>query len=79
MLINTLTQSRESYVSEIWRLTYRDSPIYGLNSSPLWTKWRDFADDSFKYIFANEVFYILIKISLKIIPKGPIDNNPALV
>ena len=27
----------------------------------------------------NEKFCILIKISLKFVPKGPTDNNPALV
>ena len=27
----------------------------------------------------NEKFCILIKISLKFVPKGPVDNNPALV
>ena len=37
------------------------------------------ADDVFKSIFLNEKFVILIKISLKFVPKGPIDNNPALV
>ena len=37
------------------------------------------ADDIFKCIFMNEKFCILIKISLKFVPKGPIDNNPALV
>ena len=30
-------------------------------------------------IFMSENFCILIKISLKFIPKGPINNNPALV
>ena len=35
--------------------------------------------DIFKCIFLNEIFWILIKISLKFVPKGPIDNNPALV
>ena len=29
--------------------------------------------------FLNEKFGILIKISLKFVPKGPIDNKPALV
>ena len=29
--------------------------------------------------FMNEKFCVLIKISLKIVPNGPIDNNPALV
>ena len=37
------------------------------------------ADDIFRNIFVNEKFCILIKISLKFVPKGPIDNNPALV
>ena len=37
------------------------------------------ADDIFKCIFVNEKFCILIKISLKFIRKGPIDNNLALV
>ena len=40
---------------------------------------RHFADDSFKFIFLNENAWILIKISLKFVPNGPIDNNPALV
>ena len=29
--------------------------------------------------FMNETFYILIQISLKFVPKGPIENKPALV
>ena len=40
---------------------------------------RRFADDIFRCIFVNEKFCILMKISLKFVPKGPIDNNPALV
>ena len=40
---------------------------------------RLFADDVFKCIFLNENVLILIKISLKFIPKGPINNIPALV
>ena len=40
---------------------------------------RRFADDTFKRIFLNENVRILIKISLKFVPKGPINNNPALV
>ena len=40
---------------------------------------RLFPDDIFKCIFLNENGYILIKISLKFIPKGPINNIPALV
>ena len=40
---------------------------------------RYFAEDIVKCIFLNERVRILIKISPKFVPKGPIDNNPALV
>ena len=40
---------------------------------------RHFADDTFKRIFLNENFWISIKIWLKFVPKGPINNIPALV
>ena len=40
---------------------------------------RHFADDIFKCIFLNENAWILIKISLKFVPKGSINNIPALV
>ena len=40
---------------------------------------RRFADDTFKRIFLNENVRIFIKISLKFFPRGPINNNPALV
>ena len=33
----------------------------------------------FSDAFSRIKFYILIKISLKFVPKGPIDNKPALV
>ena len=38
-----------------------------------------FADDIFKRIFFNENVWITIKNSLKFVPKGPINNIPALV
>ena len=38
-----------------------------------------FADDTFKRIFLNENVIISIQISLKFVPKGPINNIPALV
>ena len=40
---------------------------------------RRFADDVFKCIFLNENVWILIKISLKFVPKGPNNNIPALI
>ena len=36
-------------------------------------------DDIFKGIFLNENVSILIKISMKFLPKGAINNIPALV
>ena len=40
---------------------------------------RHFADDILKWIFLNENVWIPIEISLKFVPKGPIDYIPALV
>ena len=40
---------------------------------------RHFADAIFKCTFLNENVWILIKISLKFVPKGPINNTPSLV
>ena len=40
---------------------------------------RHFPDDILKCIFLNENIWISIKISLKFVPKGPINNIPALV
>ena len=40
---------------------------------------RHFTDDIFNCIFLNENVRISIKISLKFVPKGPINNIPALV
>ena len=40
---------------------------------------RCFADGTFKRIFLNENVRISIKIALKFVPKGPINNVPALV
>ena len=40
---------------------------------------RRFPEDIFKCIFLNESIWISIDISLKFVPKGPINNIPALV
>ena len=40
---------------------------------------RHFPDDIFKRIFLTEKYEFSIKISLKFVPKGPINNIPALV
>ena len=40
---------------------------------------RHFPDDIFRCIVLNENTWIAINISLSFVPKGPIDNIPALV
>ena len=40
---------------------------------------RHFPGDIFKCIFLNGIIWIFIMISLKFVPKGTINNNPALV
>ena len=40
---------------------------------------RHFPDDIFKWIFLNESAWISIHISLKFVPRGPINNIPTLV
>ena len=54
-------------------LGYQDVII---NSYPPGQNSRNFADDIFVCFFVNEKCYILIKISLKFVSKGPIDNKP---
>ena len=52
---------------------------YNLNTLRPRQHGRHFADDTFKRIFLNENVRISIKNSLKFVPKGPINNIPALV
>ena len=53
--------------------------LFVFNSCPPGQNGCHFANATFICIFVNEKFCIAIKISLKLVPKGPIDNNPALV
>ena len=62
----------------------KDKCILGLshwdiNSSPPGQNGRHFAYDIFRCIFLNENICILIEISLKFVPMGPIDNKATLV
>ena len=65
-----------------FNLTYND---YGVFRLRLLIKMRPgqndrrFADDTVKCISLNENVRISIKMSLKFVPKGPLNNNPALV
>ena len=45
-----------------------------------WTNGRHFTDDIFKRILLiGKSFIFFYKILPKLVPKGPIDDNPALV
>ena len=59
-----------------WR---HGNPFRILNSLRPRRNRRHFADDIFKCIFLNENVWIPIKSSLKFVPKGSINNIPALV
>ena len=52
---------------------------YSLNTLRPRQTCRHFADDILKWIFFNENVWILLKISLKFVPKVRINNIPALV
>ena len=59
---------------------FERSPHYSqINSSPPGQNGCHFADNIFNCIFVCEKFCILFRISLKFVPKGPTDNNSALV
>ena len=50
-----------------------------INSSPPGQNGHHFADNLFKLIFVNENVRISIQISLKFVPKDPINSKSALV
>ena len=58
--------------------TFPYIPWIFLNSLRPRQNRRHFADDILKRSFLNENIWILIKILLKYVPKGPIDNIPSL-
>ena len=62
-----------------WYTAMLPSLCNTLNTLKLRQNWRHFTDDIFKCIFMNENVWISIKISLKFVPKGPINNIPAMV
>ena len=64
-----------------WRqvLEYKRLPYHLVNSLRPRSNRRHFADDMFKCISLIENVSILIQISLKFVPMGPINNIPALV
>ena len=74
--------SKHLFEKTIWHSRLcREIGYTGINVNTLRPKQlcRHFADDSFKHTFLNENVWILIKISLKFVHKGPINNIPGLV
>ena len=61
------------------RQTYTDMSSEYFNTLRPRQDGRRFPDDTFECIFLKENVIILIKISLKFVLKGPINNIPALV
>ena len=55
------------------------SLIHDINSSPPEQNGGHLANDILWCIFVNGKFCILIKISVKFVPRGPIGNNSGLV
>ena len=64
-------------VAEVWQ--WINNFIPNFNSLRPRQNVCHFADDLFKCIFLNENVRIAIKISLKFVPKGPINNISALL
>ena len=71
------------YWEYVWLILGQQGKLSGLSEAHINTlrprqNGRHFPDAIFKWIFYENV-WILIKISLKFVPKGPINNIPALV
>ena len=62
-----------------WHISVTPSRCLNFNTLRLRQNGRHFVDDILKSIFLNENVWISIEISLKFVPKGPINNIPALV
>ena len=50
-----------------------------LNSSLLGQNNHHLADGIFIFIFIDDKFCVLVELSVKFLPNGPIDNDSALV
>ena len=78
----SLLQASLPVVIGIWRAYDRDTSswrrVFVLNTLRPRQNGRYFPDDIFKCIFLNENVLISIKIPLKFVPKGPVNNILAL-
>ena len=72
--LNYIIEHRD--ISYTWAFGIRSAVF---NSSSPWQNDRHFADDIFRRIFMKTKNCISIRISLKIVPNGAIDNNSAML
>ena len=73
----TITYSKRAMSPYYW--DYHANNHMPLTHWPLDKMAANLADNIFNRIFLNENAWISIKISLKFVPKGPIDKKPELV
>ena len=76
LLSSDIVSSFGSYLDVLLQLSYLVNPFNTLRPRQ---NGRHFADDILKCIFLNENVWIPIETSLNFVPKGPIDDIPALV
>ena len=74
----TTTSPRGQWIISIWYI-FKALIEDRVNKLRLRQNSLHFSDDIFKCIFQNENAQISIKISLKFVPKGPINNIPILI
>ena len=85
--VNKISHFSELYICEhAYILSYKLKEIFVKTPLPKYIlqlthlpKAAIFAQDNFKCILLNKNDKMLIRISLKFVPRGPIYNNPALV
>ena len=78
LVARSLTASKWPSVC-VWHVDLPEPVYTRVNTLRPRQNGRHFADDIFKCIFLNENDWIPIEISPKFVPKGPINNIPALV
>ena len=67
---NNLKKKKKKRSNDNWHFTF--------NTLRPRQNGRRFPDDIFKCIFIDENIWVSIKVSLKFVPKGPINNIPAI-
>ena len=78
-LISWRFLSRNAFKYVVYEMSTIVFWLHYVNTLRLRQSGRHFADAIFKCIFLNENVWISIGISLKFVPRGPINNIPALV